>query len=85
MLIAVILLLAGMVLLLMRATKGPTPYDRFLAVNSFGTKTVVVIVLLAVLVDDPMFLDVALVYALVNFITTIALLKYVRYRSLGRE
>ena len=51
---------------------GPSVYDRILAVNMFGTKTVILIGVLGYLTGRPAFLDIALVYALMNFITTIA-------------
>lgn len=74
-------LLISMGCVIVRGTLGPTVYDRLLAVNAFGTNIVVVIALLAFLVDDMMFLDIALVYGLINFITTIALLKFVKHNS----
>ena len=75
--------LIGMVLLLARAFLGPTIYDRILAVNNFGTKTVLVIALYGFLTERPEFLDIAIVYALCNFIATIAVLKYFEYGDLG--
>jgi multicomponent Na+:H+ antiporter subunit F len=69
------------VLVLYRAIKGPRVYDRLLAVNVIGTKTVVLLALIGFMYERPYFLDVALVYALINFIATIAFLKY---RELGR-
>ena len=71
--------LVTMVLAIVRALQGPTVYDRILAVNMFGTKTVLIIALLGFLSGRPDFLDIALVYALINFIGTIAVLKFVRY------
>ena len=68
-------LVATMALALSRALLGPTIYDRVLAVNSFGTKTVLLIAVVGFLVNRPDFLDIALVYALINFISTIAVLK----------
>ena len=76
-------LLVGMALLLCRALLGPNAYDRVLALNSFGTKTVVLIAVLGFLNGRPEFLDLALVYALINFIGTIAVLKYIEYGDLG--
>ncbi len=70
-------------LALTRALLGPTVYDRILAVNSFGTKTVLMIAVLGFLSGRPDFLDIALVYALINFISTIAVLKFSRYGDLG--
>lgn len=77
-------LLVAMLLALLRALMGPTLYDRILAVNSFGTKTVLMIAVLGFLMGRPEFLDIALVYALINFIGTIAVLKFFRYGDLGR-
>lgn len=81
---AMIAILAGMVLLLARAFLGPTIYDRLLAINNFGTKTVLLVALYGFLTDRPDFLDIALLYALCNFITTIAVLKYFEYGNLGQ-
>jgi multicomponent Na+:H+ antiporter subunit F len=79
--VATVALLIGLVLLLTRALIGPTLYDRVLAVNSFGTKTVVLLGLLGFVMGRPNFLDIALTYALINFVATIAILKFFRYRS----
>ncbi len=76
-------LILSQALVLWRALKGPTIYDRLLAVNNFGTKTMLLIVLLCVITGSAVYLDVALVYGLINFITTIGVLKYSRYRSFG--
>lgn len=80
---AIIAILIGMVLLLTRAFIGPTIYDRLLAANNFGTKTVLIIALYGFLTERPDFLDIALVYALCNFIATIAVLKFFEYGDLG--
>ena len=68
---------------LARALLGPSVYDRILAVNSFGTMTVAMIAVFGFLTDRPEFLDIALVYALINFIGTIAVTKYVAFADLG--
>ena len=68
--------LVSMCLALVRALMGPTVYDRILAVNMFGTKTVILIGILGFLSNRPAFLDIALVYALMNFITVIAILRF---------
>ena len=75
-------LLVTMVLVLIRALVGPPVYDRILAVNSFGTKTVLMIAVYGFLTDRPDFLDIALVYVLINFIGTVAVLKYFEYGDL---
>jgi multicomponent Na+:H+ antiporter subunit F len=75
--------LVSMALALTRAVLGPTVYDRVLGVNIFGTKTVVLIAVLGFLTGRPEFLDLALVYALINFIGTLAVLKFFEFRDLG--
>lgn len=81
---AAIGLVIAMALALIRAYAGPTLFDRILAVNAFGTKTVLMIAVLGFMMGRPDFLDIALVYALINFIGTIAVLKFFRYGDLGR-
>ena len=76
-------LLTAMLLALARAVLGPTLYDRILAVNSFGTKTVLFIAVAGFLAGRPDFLDIALVYALINFIGTVAVLKLSHYGEFG--
>ena len=80
---AAIAIIITMVLALIRGFIGPTLYDRILAVNMFGTQTVLVIAILGFMMGRPDFLDIALVYALINFIGVIALLKYFKYGSLS--
>lgn len=81
---ATIGVLAAMFLTLVRALRGPTVYDRILAVNMFGTMTVLLLALFGFLNERPDFLDIALLYALINFISTIAMLKYREYGDIGR-
>ncbi|MCH8197471.1 MAG: cation:proton antiporter [Proteobacteria bacterium] len=76
-------ILFTMFLALVRLFAGPTLYDRVLAMNTFGTKTVLLIGVMGFLTERPEFLDIALLYALINFIGTIAILKFFRYRALG--
>ena len=66
-----------------RAFLGPTVFDRILAVNSVGTKTVLLIALLGFLTGRPDFLDIAIVYAMINFIAVVAVLKFVKYGDLA--
>ena len=82
---AAIGVLVTMALALVRAIKGPTVFDRILSLNMFGTQTVLLIAVAGFLVDRPDFLDLALVYALVNFSGTIAVLKFARFGSLGSD
>lgn len=69
-------LLVAMMLTLARALVGPSLFDRLLAVNSFGTKTVLLIAVMGFLMGRPEFLDIALAYALINFLGTVAVLKF---------
>lgn len=79
----IIAIIITMVLALVRAFFGPTVYDRILAVNMFGTKTVLLIAVIGFLRGQPDFLDLALIYVLINFIGTIAILKYVEHGNLA--
>ncbi len=81
--VAMAALLVCMVMTILRSFFGPTVFDRILAVNSFGTKTVLLIAVLGFLTGRPDFLDLAIVYALMNFIGTIAALKFIRFGELG--
>ena len=76
-------ILVSMGLALTRAILGPTLYDRVLGVNTVGTKTVLLIGVVGFLTERPEFLDLSLVYALINFIGTIAVLKFFEFRDLG--
>ncbi|WIV66198.1 cation:proton antiporter [Natrialbaceae archaeon AArc-T1-2] len=67
---AIVVVLAAVVLY--RAVVGPTTYDRVLAVNVVGTSTVIVIALIAAGLDRPEYLDIAIVYALLNFVLSLA-------------
>ncbi len=82
---AMVAILAGMAMLLVRASRGPTVFDRILALNSFGTKTVLLIAVLGFLTGRPAFLDLALVYAMMNFIGTLAVMKFTRSGNLARR
>lgn len=72
--------LITMALALIRAVLGPSVYDRVLAVNMFGTKTVLLLAVIAFLYGRPDFLDLALAYALINFIGVLAVLEFFRSR-----
>ena len=71
------------VLILIRIVLGKTTFDRVLAVNSLGTVIVIGIALHGFYSDRPEFLDIAIVYALINFIGTVAVLKLFSTGSLG--
>lgn len=72
-------ILVVMVLALLRALMGPSVYDRILAVNMFGTKTVLLIAVFGLVSGRFDYIDIALVYALINFISIIAVLRFFEY------
>ena len=76
-----IAILVVMMMALMRALIGPTVYDRILAINMFGTKTVLLVAVLGFLTGRPEFLDISLAYALTNFISVIGVLRFFEYKQ----
>jgi multicomponent Na+:H+ antiporter subunit F len=83
--VATVAIVLTMVLALARALAGPTVFDRILAVNMFSTETVLLIAVLGFLAGRPAFLDLALLYALLNFLGAVAVLKFIRYGSWDRS
>ncbi len=83
--VAMVAILATMALALVRALRGPTPYDRILALNMFGTKTVLLIAAVGFLMGRPEWLDLALLYALIGFVGLLAVLRFSKYGELGRD
>ena len=82
-LMATAAILVVMILMLIRALLGPTFSDRILAMNSVGTTTVLFVALLGFMTDRPEFLDIGLLYALINFVGTLAILKFFNLGDLG--
>lgn len=82
---ALIAIMVVMSMVLLRAWLGPSLYDRILAINTFGTATVLMIAILGFYMGRPDFMDIALVYSLINFIGTIAILKLYRFGDLGHR
>ena len=76
---AIAAVLVTMILALIRAFEGPSAYDRMLAANAFGTKTVLLIALGGYALSWPSYLDIALLYAMVNFVSTIAVMRFFEY------
>ena len=81
--VTLIALGAGLAMAIARAALGPTSFDRVLAINTAGTLIVLAISVYGFFDGRPEFLDIALLYALINFIGTIAILKFFRFGSLG--
>lgn len=80
---AALLLLVTVSLALVRAVLGPSVLDRLLATNVIGTCTVLLLAVIGFLSERPEFLDLALVYGLLNVIGTVAVLKFFRQGNLG--
>lgn len=78
-------ILVTMLMALMRAFRGPTVFDRVQAVNMMGTKTVLLIAVSGFLTGRPEWLDLAMLYALMNFIGMLALLRFSRFGSLAGD
>lgn len=76
-----IAVLVTMTLALIRATIGPTVFDRVLALNMFGTKTVLLISVISFITGRTDFLDLALLYSLMNFIGMVTLLRFTQYND----
>ena len=68
---------------LFRVALGPTAFDRVLAVNSIGTLIILGIALHGFLMGRPEFIDISVLYAILNFIGTFAVLKLFSTGSLG--
>lgn len=74
-----------MIMALTRVLLGPTVFDRILAGNMFGTKTILLIAVAGFFSGRPEWLDLALVYALMNFIGVYAILRYAKFDSLAND
>ena len=81
--VAAIALLVTVALVLARASLGPTVFDRVQAANTIGTGAMLLLAVMGFLDGRPEFLDLALVYGLLNVIGTIAVLKFFRHGDLG--
>ncbi|MGM0652538.1 MAG: monovalent cation/H+ antiporter complex subunit F [Bacillota bacterium] len=77
-----VLVMLMIFLSLIRALIGPSAPDRVTAINIIGTKTLVIITLIAFIYDQAYFLDIAMIYALMSFITTIGVAKYLEKGAL---
>lgn len=76
-----IAILVVMAIALARAFNSATVYDRILGINMFGTKTVLFIAVVGFFTGRPDFLDIAIVYALINFIGMVAVLRFFEYTA----
>ena len=78
-------LLVALALVLVRAFLGPTVFDRALAGNTIGTLSILLLSVIGFLTGRPEFVDLAIVYGLLNLIGTIAVLKYFEQGALAAE
>jgi len=76
-------ILVALTLGLIRALSGPTVFDRVLAANAIGTSAIMLLALIGFLAGRPEFLDIGILYALLNVIGTLAVLKFFRYGDLS--
>ena len=83
--VVIVAILVTMALALTRALLGPSVYDRVLAVNMFGTKTVLLLAVLSLLFGRLDLIDMALAYALINFIGVLAVLQFEQNYRLRKE
>ena len=75
--------LVALALGVIRALRGPTVFDRVLAANAIGTGAIMLLALIGFLTGRPEFLDIGILYALLNIIGTLAVLKFFRYGDLS--
>ncbi len=80
---AILAVLVSLALAVWRALAGPTVFDRLLAANAIGTGTILLLALFGFMTGRPEFLDIGILYALLNMIGTLAVLKFFRYGGLG--
>lgn len=83
--IASIAVMIALALAVTRAILGPTVFDRVLAANTVGTLAILLLAVIGFLLGRPEWLDIALVYGLLNLIGTLAVLKYFRHGDLAHD
>ncbi len=80
-----LVILVAIALGLVRAFRGPTLYDRVMAANMIGTLTVLMVAVLGFMTGRPEFLDIALVYVLISFVSTLAVLRVYTIRCAKKD
>lgn len=81
--VAALAIMVALGMVIIRVLKGPTIFDRVVAGNSIGTLSVLLLAVMGYVFGRPAFIDLAITYALLNVIGTIAVLKFFRYGDLG--
>lgn len=74
---SILFLSATIFICMFRAIKGPSAADRLIAINVIGTKTIVLILIVSVLLNETYFVDVAIVYALISFLSSVLIAKFI--------
>jgi multicomponent Na+:H+ antiporter subunit F len=82
---AVLAILVALALVVLRALKGPTLFDRVLAGNSVGTLAILLLAAVGFLTGRPEWLDIGITYGLLNLISTLAILKFIRHGDLAHD
>lgn len=82
---AAIAILVALALVIVRAIKGPTVFDRVLASNAVGSLSIMLLAVFGFLTGRPEFLDIGLTYGLLNLIGTLAVLKFFRHGDLAYD
>ena len=82
---AAIAILLALTLAVIRAIRGPTVFDRVLAGNAVGTQAILLLAIVGFLSGRPEWLDIGLIYALLNVISTLAVLKFFRHGDLAYD
>jgi multicomponent Na+:H+ antiporter subunit F len=83
--VAALAVLTALALVIVRALKGPTVFDRVLAGNSVGSLAIILLAVFGFLTGRPEFLDIGLTYGLLNLIATLAVLKFFRHGDLAYD
>lgn len=78
-------ILVSLTLMVVRAIRGPTTFDRLVTANAIGVAAIMLLALYGFFIGRPEFLDIALLYALLNSVGTFAVLKFWRHGSLGHS
>ena len=81
-LIVAMVLLLNAILCFIRVFKGPTLLDRMVAINIIGTKTLIILVLVAYFHGQKFYIDIAFIYALLNFVITVAISKFIEVKGI---
>jgi len=83
--VTTLLILLSFSLTIVSIIRGPTVYDRIISANSFGTLIVLFLSIIGYLFGRPEFIDLAIIYAILNVIGAVAILKYFRQGDLGKS